>query len=220
MIRFRPLPLMTLFAVIAFGFLLLLGRWQMQRYEEKRAAAAEPVAEMTVANYEPLPDGIVLVHGVAAGEDGWRVFAPVRNGDQTVFVDSDFIASTEAPDWHEVRISSALRFGAPVRGASVRPGAPSPFAPAPNALERLWYDVDLAAMGRAAGLENVADYYLAAAYVGADGRAAANPFALPPGVDPLPPERHLGYALTWWGLAFALVCIDRKSTRLNSSHRL
>ena len=62
-------------------------------------------------------------------------------------------------------------------------------------------------MGRNAGLENVADYYVANAYVGADGRATPNPFALAPGADALPPERHMGYAITWYGLALVLIVI-------------
>jgi cytochrome oxidase assembly protein ShyY1 len=53
----------------------------------------------------------------------------------------------------------------------------------------------------------VADYYLTATYIGPDGRADANPFAHAPGVDPLPPARHLGYALTWYGLALVLIVI-------------
>jgi surfeit locus 1 family protein len=71
----------------------------------------------------------------------------------------------------------------------------------------LWFAVDLPAMGRNAGLENVAEYYIAGTYVGADGRAIANPFALAPGADTLPPARHLGYALTWYGLALVLMAI-------------
>ena len=47
--------------------------------------------------------------------------------------------------------------------------------------------------------------YVAVPYVGADGRAEPNPFAGAAARDPLPPERHLGYAITWWGLAAALV---------------
>jgi len=207
MIRFRPLPLMSLFAVIALAILLLLGRWQWGRYHQKLALARTPVAQMTIANYEPLPEGLQFVHGVEDGQDGWRVFAPVRNGDQVVFVDSDFVAATNPPNWREVRFPTALRLGTPVQGASIRPRPPAPFAPPPRPLERAWYDVDLPAMGRAAGLESVADYYIAAAYVGADGRATPNPFAQAQGADAMPPERHLGYALTWWGLAAALVVI-------------
>ena len=207
MIRFRPLPLMTLFAVAALVILLMLGRWQWERYEIKTRAAHEPVAQMTIANYEPLPEGLQLVHGLRDGAEGWRVFAPVRTGVQIVFVDSDFVSGLNTPNWREVRFPASLKFGAPVQGASIRPGPPAPLAPSPHPLERIWFDVDLAAMGRTAGLENVADYYLASPYVGADGRATPNPFALAAGVDPLPPARHLGYALTWWGLAAALVFI-------------
>jgi surfeit locus 1 family protein len=199
---------MSAIAVAALILLLLLGRWQWDRYQFKRALAAEPVAETTIENYEPLPDGLVLVHGLDPdGGEGWRVFAPVRAGDQVIFIDSDFIPGSTEPSWREIRLPSALRFNTAIRGASIRPGPPVPLAPAPHPLNRVWYDVDLPAMARAAGLTNVANYYIACAYVGADGRAVPNPFAHAPGMDSLPPERHLGYAFTWWGLAIVLVVI-------------
>jgi surfeit locus 1 family protein len=208
-IRFRPLPLMSLMSVIALALLVVLGRWQWERYEEKRAAAEEPVAEMTIASYQPVTGGLQFVHGFRADtrEQGWRVFAPVQYGDTTVFIDADFIAGIETPDADEVRFPASLRFGAPIVGASIRPDGPGPLTLAPRPLQRLWFAIDLAAMGRNAGVGNVADYYIAAAYVGADGRATPNPFALAPGADTLPPERHMGYALTWFGLALVLVVI-------------
>jgi surfeit locus 1 family protein len=106
-----------------------------------------------------------------------------------------------------VRFPASLRFGAPITGASIRPEPPAPLTLAPRPLQRLWFAVDLGAMGRNGGLENVADYYIAGTYIGADGRATANPFALAPGADALPPARHLGYALTWYGLALVLIVI-------------
>ncbi len=209
MIRFRPLPLMTIFSVIALAVLVMLGRWQWERFEQKSAAAEEPIAQMTVASYEPAPGGIQFVHGVRPDtrQQGWRVFAPVEYGDTTVFIDADFIPEVTPPDPEEVRVPAALRIGAPITGASIRPEPPAPLTLAPRPLQRLWFAVDLEAMGRNAGLENIADYYIAAAYVGADGRATPNPFALAPGADVLPPARHLGYALTWYGLALVLVAI-------------
>lgn len=209
MIRFRPLLVMTIASIAALAVLLTLGRWQWQRYEEKSAAAEEPVAEMTIASYQPIPDGLQFVHGVRPDthEQGWRVFAPVGFGDTTVFVDADFIPEVTPPDPTEVRVPASLRLGAPISGASIRPEPPAPLTLAPEPLRRLWFAVDLDAMGRNAGLENVADYYIAGAYVGADGRATANPFALAPGADVLPPARHLGYALTWYGLALVLIVI-------------
>ena len=62
-------------------------------------------------------------------------------------------------------------------------------------------------MTKAVGGEYGPGYYLAIPYVGANGSLTDNPYAKPNAGDPLPPERHLGYALTWWGLALALVVI-------------
>jgi surfeit locus 1 family protein len=209
MIRFRPLPVLTLFSVLALCLLVSLGRWQWERYDAKTAAAEEPVPEMTIANYEPIEGGLQFVHGVRPDtrEQGWRVFAPVQYGDTTVFVDGDFIAQIQPPDPREVRFPTSLRLGAPISGASVRPEPPAPLTHAPEPLRRLWFAIDLDAMGRNAGLNNVADYYIAADYVAEDGRATHNPFALAPGADALPPARHLGYALTWYGLAIVLLVI-------------
>ena len=45
MIRFRPLPVMTLFTLIALVALVMLGRWQWEKYVIKSHAAHEPVAQ-------------------------------------------------------------------------------------------------------------------------------------------------------------------------------
>jgi surfeit locus 1 family protein len=58
MIRFRPLPLMTIFAILSVGILVWLGRWQWERFDEKSALANEPVAEMTIASYQPIEAAI------------------------------------------------------------------------------------------------------------------------------------------------------------------
>ncbi len=212
MIRFKPLLVMTAVTLLAFAFLIWLGRWQWERYEQKTALADEPVPTMTIENYQPLPNGIQFVYGVRSDtrEPGWRVFAPVQEGESTIFVDADFIpsvAGARPPNADEVRVPASLRLGAPISGASIRPSQPSPFAAPPEPLRRLWFAVDLPAMGRNVGVEGVAEYYIAGAYVGADGRATANPFARAPGADDLPPARHMGYAITWYGLAIVLIVI-------------
>lgn len=209
MIRFRPLPLMTVLSVVALAVLLMLGRWQWERYDERRALAGEPVPQMTIVDYQPIADGLQFVYGVRGDtrEQGWRVFAPVQYGDTIVFVDADFVQSVEPPNAAEIRTPAPLRLGAPIAGATIRPEPPAPMTLAPRPLQRLWFAVDLDAMGRNAGLSNIADYYLACAYIGEDGRTIGNPFALAPGADALPPARHLGYALTWYGLAMVLLVI-------------
>lgn len=205
MISFRPLPIMTALAIAAFALLIALGRWQWEKYESKHAAAEAPVAEMTIAGFEPIADGMQFVFGVRPDthEQGWRIFAPVLYGQSFVFVDAGFIAGDTPPNADEVRVPAALRSSAPITGASIRPDPPGRFTAPPTPARRLWFAVDLPSMAANAGLEPIADYYIAAAYVGADGRAAPNPFAY--GGEALPPERHLGYALTWYGIALVLI---------------
>ncbi len=209
MIRFRPLLVMTILTLAALAVLIGFGRWQWEKYVEKTAAADEPVAEMTIEQYQPIHDAMQFVHGVRPDtrEQGWRVFVPVVFGDTIVFVDADFIPEITPPNPTEVRVPATLRGGSPIRGASIRPEPPAPLTLAPRPLQRLWFAVDLNAMGRNGGLENVADYYITSSYMGADGRAVSNPFALAPGADVLPPARHLGYAITWYGLALVLLAI-------------
>jgi hypothetical protein len=117
---------------------------------------------MTIASYQPVAGGIQFVYGVRPDthEQGWRVFTPVQEGDSTVFVDSDFIAG-RIPDPDEVRVPAAMRFGAPISGASIRPKPPAPFTAPPRPWCAALVRVDLPAMGRNAGVENVADYYIA-----------------------------------------------------------
>jgi surfeit locus 1 family protein len=200
---------MTALTIAALVALVVLGRWQWDKYVAKTTAAREPVAHATISNYQPVLDGVQFVNGVRPDthEEGWRVFAPVQDGDTIVFVDADFIAQIQPPRASEVRFPAALRFGAPISGASIHPEPAGPFVPPPRPLQRVWFIADLAAMGRNAGLNHVADYYVAGAYVGADGRAVANPFARARGFDAVPPARHLGYALTWYGLAIVLTVI-------------
>src|SRR3974377_2310028 len=89
MISFRPLPLMTLFALLGLLLALVLGSWQWERYQTKLRLAHTPVAERTVENYQPMGEGMQFVFGVRNNEPGWRVFTPVHTGDATVFVDDD-----------------------------------------------------------------------------------------------------------------------------------
>ena len=39
---FKPLPILTLFSVVALAILITLGNWQYARYHEKRAAIGQP----------------------------------------------------------------------------------------------------------------------------------------------------------------------------------
>jgi surfeit locus 1 family protein len=80
-------------------------------------------------------------------------------------------------------------------------GRPGWFTPDNQPEQRLWYSYDLPALEAAVGME------LLPVVVEAD--ATANPGGLPRGgrTNLVLPNNHLQYAITWYGLAAALVAI-------------
>lgn len=204
-IRLRPLPVMTAFVVAAFALMIVLGVWQWGRYQDKRLLAVAPVDEVALSPFTPVNNAVQIVYGARDGAPGWRVFTPVRYGDAVVFVDVAHVPGAAPPDWRTIEPPPGLAEARAVTGIPVTPRAHSAFAAKGNPETHVWYQVDLPAMAAASGLGAVAPYYVAMPYVTAAGHAEPNPFAGAAARDPLPPERHLGYAITWWGLAAALV---------------
>lgn len=203
MLRFRPLPILTVSSIAAFALLLTLGGWQWARFEDK--VRARDVAPPTIeAQVDEGPRGpLQLVYAVLDGQAGWRILAPLPDGPDTVlFVDAGFAPGLQPPDRDGLK-TPAIAPNRPLRGVRVTPSPPGPFAAKADPARGVWYAIDLPAMARAAGYANAKPYLLAAPYVGVDGKSRPNPFAH--AVDPLPPERHVGYAITWWGLAVGLV---------------
>lgn len=204
-IRLNPLPVLSVASAIAFAILIALGQWQWGRYEDKRLLRKTTLDTVALEPFTPLPESQQLVFGIRDGRPGWRVFEPIRYGDRVVFVDVGYVPGADAPDWRTLTPSRALTEARAVSGDVVHPRKPSALAPKADPEKRLWYQVDLAAMAAAAGLSDAESYYVAMPYIGATGAAEPNPFAHLGASEALPPERHLGYAFTWWGLAGALV---------------
>lgn len=204
-VRLKPLPVMTVCAIAAFIVLIVLGNWQWGRYREKKLLADATIDSVALAPFTVIEGGPLLVYGVRDGQPGWRVFQPIRYGDVSIFVDVAYVAGSAPPDWRTVSAPQSLTGARAVTGIPVTPRKHSAFAAKSDPAAHVWYQIDLPAMGASAGLDRVEPYYVAMPYVGATGQAEANPFAGAAAVDPLPPERHLGYAVTWWGLAAALV---------------
>jgi surfeit locus 1 family protein len=204
-VRLRPLPVMTAFALAALVLLVALGSWQWRRYDEKRLIGATEADAVSLAPFTPIPDAVQLVYGARDGKPGWRIFAPVRYGDVAVFVDAGYVAGAAPPDWRTLALPTSLSAAPAVTGIAVRPRRVSAFGAPPRPDEHVWHQIDLPAMAAASGATAIEPYYIAAPYIGPTGAAEPNPFAGDAARDPLPPERHLGYAVTWWGLAAALI---------------
>jgi surfeit locus 1 family protein len=220
--RFRPLPVLSVLSALALALLVLLGHWQWQKYAHKvglpppetlSEPLANPVAvsaglEKARPDFEPvvaegLMDGRQMpVYAVRDGKRGYRLFSPLVMEAGAILVDRGFVVETElasvqAPSG-PVQVRGVLRAAAPANA----------FTPPNDLAGPTWYWPDTKLM--AAHLDApdlVHGWYVAQTMVDPlrTGRLEVNPWADRGGANQIPWERHLGYALTWWGLALALV---------------
>ncbi len=206
--------------VVLFVFFLMLGRWQLHRMHEKEALFAEfesgglitlPLSQVDpakVARYQHVIasghfDGahqVLLDNMTHQGGVGYRVLTPlVVSEDSVVLVDRGWVpmgrSRTELPD---VSVPEGLR------GLSGRLDEP------PRA------GIELAGNERTGGWPRVLSYPTMAELEQAFGRRLLPRIILLDADQPdgyvrewrpatFPPERHLGYAATWFSLAATVV---------------
>ena len=224
--RVRPVPLLAV--CLGVAVLLSLGTWQVKRLAWKEALLAR-IAALQTAPPEPLQ--VVLNRFGAPGQrtqgevDFVRVQAECPTLQQTptlhlyaildgvlgdrlitacplsgsrygsLLVDRGFVDADHLAD---------VRQGAPLLGSIIgvlrRPEAASWISP-PNAPARNdWHTRDVAGMAAALHAANPAPVMLMLERPGA-GPPGPRPAAIPTDI----PNNHLGYALTWFGLAAGLV---------------
>jgi surfeit locus 1 family protein len=221
----RPqLRLGLVFAVgIAFAILAGLGSWQLVRLGEKqrllariealKQAPAEPLnvvlhrlpdhvdieyvrAQTACPALEHLPT--VRLYAVRNGVVGYRLIAacPIETGPYgSILVDRGFIPKevVDAP-------ATPAALGRPIIGV-LRLGDPGTvFTPKNRPDINDWYRRDIPAMAKVLGADRPAPIFLML--------EAPAPHGPGPQPAPLPteiPNRHLEYALTWYGLALALL---------------
>ena len=216
--HFRPLPVLTLLAIPALAVLLWLGMWQLSRADWKagliadfeRAAAAAPASldEVLCGPDNRRIGKVVAVKGAeglqlrvfgqnSAGQAGWRIFQAVRPGCYSssggVLVETGFEpfqideGPYSAPAAPENTVGKFIVEAWPDR---------SPFA-AENAPRRNeWHWFDASAM---------ADFLNSGPI---DRRLILTKLeGMPAHLIRTPPATHIGYAVTWFGMAMALVVI-------------
>lgn len=222
MIRFRPLPGMTFWAVLAFLVLIGLGVWQVQRLHEKeqllatiaeRMASPETPVDSVVRL--PVPDmewrrvsakGRFLhdkeAYVYATEFDlglGVHVLTPlVLDEGDTILVDRGFVPlASKAP---ESREAGQMDGEVTVSGIVRLEGERNLFTPATDEGQRMWYWRDIDGIARTLGLMLGAPIVIVA-------DQPANPGGLPrfAGYRVDIPNNHLQYALTWFGLAATLL---------------
>jgi surfeit locus 1 family protein len=215
-------------AACAFAVLIGLGTWQVERKAWKEALiatvserfAAPPVALPLPAEWarlDPASDEFCRVRFTAElindkealvfttgsslqGGDtgpGYWVFTPARVDDRIVMVNRGFVPE-QARD-PATRAQGQIAGPVEIVGVLRWPERPGMFTPAAEPGKNLWFARDPVDMARAKGLGPVAPFYVEQESPPAPGglpRAGA--------LQPTFPNNHLGYALTWYGLALVL----------------
>jgi surfeit locus 1 family protein len=217
---FRPLPILTVLTALSLAVLLMLGQWQWAKFVEKSGApppgSAAALAPMPVLqalqgparDFQPVTaDGLmdgrtVPIYAVSDGVRGARLFSPLVMEAGVIFVDRGFVPETSVRDappvLGPVQVRGVLRVAAPANRMT------PPNDPASGA----WYWPDTKALGVLIDdTQVVQGRYLAMALVDPlkTGRLSPNAWADPKGANQVTADRHLGYALTWWGFAVALI---------------
>ncbi len=208
----RPVLIAAIAALPVFGLLLYLGTWQVQRLGWKndllaRIAAAEagpaaplaeppePLAKVRVAGRFDHARESLLGMEVRGNALGARLVTPLlRDGAPPLLVDRGWVPTDRAAD--------IARPEGPVQLEGwVHPGdRPNLFSARDDGAARRFFTFDPPAIGAALGLPSVAPYGLVAL-----GPAGALPE--PARTLPRPTNNHLGYAITWYGLALSLVVV-------------
>ncbi len=220
---FRPLPVLTVFTLLALGILIALGVWQLERREEKhalldriasRAAAAPAPIEILLATGDDFAahrqvtargtfDHAKEVYVYAPRTDG----GPTRQGKKVVTPFALGSGGTILVDrgWvDEAWPSTNKTFPEPKGEVDVegvlRPSSLSrTFTPPADTAKRMLFVRDSAAIARLAGVALKSQLILEAA------NRLGNPEPLSTKLDI--PDNHLNYALTWFSLALVLLVI-------------
>jgi cytochrome oxidase assembly protein ShyY1 len=222
------------FTLLIVALLVGLGVWQLQRRAEKHALiaalterlAASPVAlppptqwaALTpdrdefrrvsfTATYQSRLDAMVYSSGSAIRDDisgpGTWAFIPARLADgEIVAVNAGFMPNTMQDRDQQDRALARLITNEPVMltGYIRFPEAAGVLTPAQDRAKRLWFTRDHLAMAQALGWNKVAPFYI--------DLEAPVPLSGIPKPGPLQvhlKDDHLQYAITWFGLAGAVV---------------
>jgi surfeit locus 1 family protein len=214
----RRLVVPAVSTAVMLVLLLGLGTWQVQRLAWKTALlaqldAAELAAPIPLGD-APIPFAKVAASGHLRPDLAARYGADVRDTAAGPISGAQLIVPLERAGlppllvmlgWVADRAPlPALPEGTATIAGYVRPAERSRwFSPADDVAGRRFYALDPAAIGPALGLPTVAPFTLVA--LGPPPAGAATP--IPAEHLPQLPNNHLQYAITWYGLAAALLVI-------------
>jgi len=216
--RLRRLLWPGLMAAAMLAVLLALGTWQVHRLHWKLGILAQiaraeagpavplraepgPFTKVEVAGH--LDKALAASYGAEVRDTstgaqlGAQLIEPLQRHDGVpILVDLGWV-----PNKRTLPITQAS--GEVTVVGYVHPGdKPGWFSATDNPATRQFYTLDPAAIGSALGLRHVASFVLVAL-----GSTPPAGYPDPAKHLPRPPNNHLSYAITWYGLAVALVVI-------------
>jgi surfeit locus 1 family protein len=207
-----------LMTLIMLAVLLGLGTWQVQRLHWKRGVLAQieraEAAPPVPLSGEPDPYTKVEVTGHLRDDLSATYGADVRDTRAGPVLGTQLIEPLERANGHPLLVDRGWipdklpHTAAPSEGevtlqGYVHPGdKPGLFSATDSPATRQFYTLDPSVIGQALGLSRVAPFVLIAM-----GPAPPAGYPDPARHLPRPPNNHLSYAITWYGLAVALVVI-------------
>ena len=212
--RSRLRSLVGPFAMTAamLAILVALGVWQLHRRDWKLALLAdidraEASAPVPLPDH-PLPFTKVSVTGHLRADLSALYGVDVRSVPGGTAIGAQLLQPLERPGqvpvlvdrgWIQEGHTDAQNGEVTVVGYVREPSTPSWFSPSDDTAARHFYTLDPAVIGSALGLPRVAPFTLVA--MGEGGTPE------PAGALPRPPNDHLNYAITWFGLALTLMIV-------------
>ena len=220
---FRPLPILTILAIPALCLLLALGTWQVQRLQWK-LGLIDNIEARTTGTPRLIDD--VLQEEAESDLDYWRVEAQGmfdhaqeahlykvnqrgtpgyfiitvlrREGQPNVLVNRGHVPLDKKDPVSRVegQVTELQKVIGLVRVLQDR----NAFTPDNQPADNMWYAYDIEAMGDYLNAGEILPLIL-------EADAAPNPGGLPQGGHTRVQlsNDHLGYAITWYGLACALI---------------
>jgi cytochrome oxidase assembly protein ShyY1 len=230
----RGIAGLGIFTLLTLALLIGLGVWQLQRRAEKHALIAQLTERLAAApaalpspaqwsaltpagdefrrvrfsaTYESRPDAMVYSSGSAIREDisgpGTWAFLPARlPGGEAIVINAGFVQNTMQDRAQQDRAVARLVTGVPVTltGYIRFPESAGALTPQENIARRLWFTRDHLAIARALGWGEVAPFY-----IDLESPVAASGIPKPGPLDVHLKDDHLQYAITWFGLACAVM---------------
>ena len=213
--KFKPMPILTIFTMELFCFLLSFGNWQWRRYQYKLASeAALPAPYATAQMVQSFPrefmkvqlsgeisEKTIGVFATANGQTGYRHFAQFKTEGRNYLIDLGWLNEADSKQFAHEKATKTIEG---VLRSSHRPNA---FFAANQPERHLYYWPELSLLAREFANSSYQEFYVAVSHsdLKNTGNPTPNPWADSKGASYIEPARHLGYALTWWGLAISLI---------------